>query len=94
MVVPVVEEKEEEEEVSKDAKKEGVKDKAEEEEEDESKVSDPLVHILEPDEEDEMWEKVNERKINRTLPPRPGRGTTISEVRKHTKSFSCADIMG
>lgn len=57
------------------------KEKEEEEKEkpNEEKV-DRLMHIVEPDEEEEMWEKVNERKINRTLPPRPDRGSTISEV--------------
>ena len=39
------------------------------------------VFIVEPDEEAEMWQKVNERKINYTLPPRPARGSETTEVR-------------
>jgi hypothetical protein len=38
------------------------------------------VHIVEPDEEAEKWERVNEKKISYTLPPRPERGSTIGEV--------------
>ena len=42
---------------------------------------DPTHHIIEPDEEEEMWEKVNERKRTfNTLPPRPARGSKASEV--------------
>lgn len=41
---------------------------------------DPTVHIVEPDEEAEMWEKVNERKISATLPPRPPRGSIPQAV--------------
>lgn len=73
--VAVEEKKEEQEEKQK---KEAKKDEGEKEKDE--KQGDSLVHIVEPDEEDEMWEKVNERKISRTLPPRPARGSTISEV--------------
>jgi hypothetical protein len=38
------------------------------------------IHIVEPDEEDEKWELVNERKQSYTLPPRPPRGSQIAEV--------------
>jgi hypothetical protein len=34
-------------------------------------VAVPNVHIIEPDEEAEKWEKVNERKQRYLLPPRP-----------------------
>ena len=37
--------------------------------------TDPTMHIVEPDEEDEQWEKVNERKLSFTLPKRPPRGS-------------------
>jgi hypothetical protein len=38
------------------------------------------VHIVEPDEEAEKWERVNEKKMTYTLPPRPARGSCIGEV--------------
>ena len=38
------------------------------------------IHIVEPDEEAEKWERVNERKMTFTLPPRPARGSFIGEV--------------
>jgi hypothetical protein len=38
------------------------------------------VHIVEPDEEAEKWERVNEKKLTFTLPPRPARGSCIGEV--------------
>lgn len=38
-------------------------------------LMDPTLHIVEPDEEDEKWELVNERKSKFTLPPRPPRGS-------------------
>jgi hypothetical protein len=59
-----------------------------EEDEVEERPQDPTLHIVEPDEEAEMWEKVNERKINATLPPRPPRGSIPAAVRK-TKACSC-----
>jgi pre-mRNA-processing factor 17 len=39
------------------------------------------MHIVEPDEEEEMWEKKNERKQTFTLPPRPTRGTIANETK-------------
>jgi hypothetical protein len=86
-VAPAVEEEEEEGQetvaVAKTAngeKEEGSEDKEKEKEGEKEGEEDSLVHIVEPDEEDEMWEKVNERKISRTLPPRPARGSTVAEV--------------
>ena len=38
------------------------------------------IFIVEPDEEQEMWEKVNERKQSYSLPPRPPRGSEPVEV--------------
>jgi hypothetical protein len=66
--------------------------------EDKPAVEDPTMHIVEPDEEEEMWEKVNERKIAFTLPPRPARGSTIGQVRAkriqhyilYVMSYMCA----
>lgn len=40
----------------------------------------PGVHVLEPDEEDEKWERVNERKIGHVLPPRPARGSQVRDA--------------
>ena len=79
VTIPAVEEESETKNEKED--KEEEKEKEEDKEGDkEEKEEDNLVHIVEPDEEEEMWEKVNERKISRTLPPRPARGSTISEV--------------
>ncbi|KAJ1413180.1 WD40-repeat-containing domain protein [Ochromonadaceae sp. CCMP2298] len=47
------------------------------------------VHILEPDEEEEMWEKVNERKLTYTLPPRPKRGSQMADA---TSVFHGAEL--
>ena len=55
---------------------------------------DALMHIAEPDEEEEKWEKVNERKINRALPPRPGRGSTISEAKTTFHGHELVDYQG
>lgn len=42
---------------------------------------DGTSHIVEPDEEEEMWEKVNERKRNGgLLPPRPARGSKAEDA--------------
>ena len=40
----------------------------------------PRLHIVEPEADDEVWEKKNERKMGFVLPPRPARGATIAEV--------------
>jgi pre-mRNA-processing factor 17 len=44
-------------------------------------AEDPSMHILEPDEEDEKWEKVNERKASFVMPPRPVRGSMAGEAK-------------
>ena len=77
VVVEAIEEEEKVEEGQEDAlksddKKEKEKDKVIE------KPIDPTMHILEPEEEDEMWEKVNERKMGYTMPPRPARGSQVN----------------
>lgn len=41
----------------------------------------PRVHILEPEESEVMWEKVNERKMGLRLPPRPSRGSSATEAK-------------
>jgi hypothetical protein len=38
------------------------------------------VHIVEPDEEAEMWERKEENKLSFTLPPRPPRGALPPKV--------------
>ena len=43
-----------------------------------SEIKDPTMHIQEPEEEDEMWEKVTERKMGYVMPPRPARGSKVS----------------
>ena len=47
----------------------------------EEAIDDPTMHIVEPDEEAEKWEKVNERKLTFTLPPRPPRGSVASSAK-------------
>lgn len=48
----------------------------------------PRMHIVEPDEEAEMWEKVNERKMSYVLPPRPARDSQTTEA---TSTFHGAE---
>ena len=50
---------------------------------------DPTIHIVEPDEEAEMWERVNERKISATLPPRPPRGSVPQAVSELINDRHC-----
>lgn len=52
------------------------------------------VHILEPDEEDEKWEKVNERKMAYTLPPRPARGSQVVEAKSTFHGNELVDYQG
>ena len=52
-----------------------------------SEKKDPNMHILEPEEEDEMWEKVNERKMSYVLPPRPARGSQVSLITNGRKEY-------
>eukprot|EP01041_Mallomonas_annulata_P007938 gene7938-16262_t len=49
------------------------------EETDETVTKKSKVHISEPDEEAEMWERVAERKMGFTMPPRPQRGSETAE---------------
>ena len=70
-VVKVDKEAIEEDEKAEDADDENLK----------SETKDPTMHILEPEEEDEMWEKVNERKMSYVMPPRPARGSQVSLFR-------------
>eukprot|EP00602_Paraphysomonas_sp_CaronLab_P007649 CAMPEP_0185024920 /NCGR_PEP_ID=MMETSP1103-20130426/8081_1 /TAXON_ID=36769 /ORGANISM="Paraphysomonas bandaiensis, Strain Caron Lab Isolate" /LENGTH=589 /DNA_ID=CAMNT_0027558009 /DNA_START=42 /DNA_END=1811 /DNA_ORIENTATION=- len=52
------------------------------------------MHIVEPDEEEEMWERVNERKISYTLPPRPNRGSYINEAKSTFHGGELFDYQG
>jgi pre-mRNA-processing factor 17 len=56
--------------------------------------NDQTVHILEPDEEAEMWEKVNERKQQFTLPPRPARGAGVVEAKSTFHGQELFDYQG
>ena len=64
------------------AEEEKVKEKVEEIEVPSEQI-DPTMHILEPEEEDEKWEKVNESKMGYVMPPRPARGSKV----RHFISF-------
>jgi len=48
------------------------------------------LHVHEPDEETEMWEKVAERKMSFIMPPRPQRG---SEAVEATSTFHGAELV-
>ena len=50
------------------------------------------IFIVEPDEEQEMWEKVNERKQSYSLPPRPPRGSEPVEVLVWVCTCVCARV--
>ncbi len=69
-----------------------------EEEEGGTKVAaidiDPTMHIVEPDEEAEKWEKVNERKINYLLPPRPRRGSVAAPATSLFHGEQSNDYLG
>lgn len=52
------------------------------------------VHILEPDEEEEKWEKVNERKQAFTLPPRPARGSGVADAKSTFHGTELVDYQG
>jgi pre-mRNA-processing factor 17 len=54
----------------------------------------PNVHILEPDEEEEKWEKVNERKQSYTLPPRPARGSGVADAKTTFHGAELLDYQG
>ncbi len=57
-------------------------------------VSDPNVHIVEPDEDDEKWEKVAERKMKFIMPPRPTRGSSVQEAKSTFHGESLVDFQG
>ena len=52
------------------------------------------VYIVEPDEEAEKWEKVDEKKMSFTLPPRPQRGSTINEATSIFHGKELVDYQG
>lgn len=52
------------------------------------------VHINEPDEEAEMWEKHSERKIGYMLPPRPQKGAHVQEATSTFHGTSLVDYQG
>eukprot|EP01039_Chlorochromonas_danica_P005347 gene5347-5883_t len=52
------------------------------------------VHILEPEEEEEKWEKVNERKMGFIMPPRPKRGSLIPDATSTFHGDSEKDFQG
>lgn len=55
---------------------------------------DSTVHIIEPDEEDEKWEKVNERKQSYIIPPRPSRGSQAIEAKTTFHGSELFDYQG
>lgn len=63
---------------------------------DEEKVDEvrPNEFIVEPDPEDEKWEKKNERKQSYIMPPRPGRGSHASDARSIFHGESLVDFQG
>ena len=52
------------------------------------------VHILEPDQESEKWEKVNERKQSYVLPRRPNRGESAIESKTIFHGTEAIDYQG
>ena len=52
------------------------------------------VFIIEPDEDAEKWEKVNERKLNHTMAPRPARGSIADEAKSTFHGASLKDYQG
>ena len=52
------------------------------------------VFIVEPDKEDEKWEKKNERKLGNTLPARPTRGSIPNEASTTFHGSSLKDYQG
>jgi pre-mRNA-processing factor 17 len=59
-----------------------------------SEPIDPSVHIVEPDEEDEKWEKKTERKMKFIMPPRPSRGSGVQEAKTTFHGESLVDFQG
>jgi pre-mRNA-processing factor 17 len=56
--------------------------------------SDPTQHIIEPEEEDEKWERINERKTAFTLPPRPPRGSIAGPATSTFHGSAEKDFLG
>ena len=54
----------------------------------------PGMFIVEPDEESEKWERVNERKMGNLLPPRPARGSVAGESRSVFSGGEEKDYLG
>jgi pre-mRNA-processing factor 17 len=57
-------------------------------------VMPPNMYIAEPDEEEEKWERVTERKLNYVLPPRPHRGALPMEAITEFHRASQTDFQG
>jgi pre-mRNA-processing factor 17 len=62
--------------------------------EEKGKSSQSDMFIIEPDEEAEKWEKVNERKSNHTMAPRPARGSVAGEAKSTFHGTSERDYQG
>lgn len=52
------------------------------------------MFIIEPDEEEEKWEKINERKSSFTLPPRPHRGSVAGPATSTFHGQGEKDFLG
>lgn len=52
------------------------------------------IHIVEPDEEEEKWEQINERKVALSLPPRPPKGSVPSQAATVFHGSSMIDYQG
>lgn len=78
--------------MNKAAKKITNKEAEEEEKEREEGVvpkSGGRMHIIEPEEQEEIWERQTERKQGFILPPRPSRGNVANEVMSNVFFFLC-----
>ena len=54
----------------------------------------PNTYIIEPEEEDEKWERKTERKLSYTLPPRPPRGSLPMDASSQFHGESQVDFQG
>lgn len=54
----------------------------------------PNTYIIEPEEEDEKWERKNERKLGAVLPPRPNRGSLPVTATTQFHAESATDFQG
>lgn len=52
------------------------------------------VHILEPEEDDEKWERVNEAKMRSLLPPRAARDTAVADAKSVFHGKEMFDYQG